>query len=70
MGGALGTSGAAGIDSLISPVVGGGIFWLCLRLCDEPRETPLEVDAATGRAVLLSIVFDMAGAGCASTGRR
>jgi hypothetical protein len=77
MGGARGTSGAAGTDSFIAPVVGGGICWLCRRRCDEPLETPLAFGAAaTGRAVLLGIELDMFGAwtgtnvGCASTGRR
>jgi hypothetical protein len=43
--------------------VGGGICWLCRRRCEEPLETPLAFGAAaTGRAVLLGIALDMAGA--------
>jgi hypothetical protein len=77
MGGARGTSGAEGTDSFIAPLVGGGICWLCRRRCEVLRETPLPAGAAaTGRAVLLGIVLDIAGVwtgmkvGCASTGRR
>jgi hypothetical protein len=73
-GGARGTSGAAGIDSFMAPVVGGGICWLCRRRCEALLETPLvPVAVATGRAVLLGIALDdWAGTklGCASTGRR
>jgi hypothetical protein len=68
-GGARGTSGAAGIDSFMAPVVGGGMCWLTRRRCDEALETPLvPVAAANGRAVLLGIAPDMAAD--ASTGRR
>lgn len=74
-GGARGTSGAAGSVSPAAPVVGGGMCWLCLRRCEEARETPLAlVEAATGRAELLGMASDeeVGGAcvGCASTGRR
>lgn len=76
-GGARGTSGADGTDSLMAPVVGGGICWLCRRRWDEARERPFVAGAAaTERAVLLGMVLDMAAegaaslAGWASTGRR
>lgn len=70
-GGARGTSGAAGIDSPIAPVVGGRIILLFRRLWLVAVD-----EAATGRAVLLGMVVDMAGtdwngsAGWASVGRR
>lgn len=76
VGGARGTSGAAGTDSCIAPEVGGGICWLCRRRCEEALEAPLVgAAAATGRAVLLGTVPDIGSwtgtkVGCASTGRR
>lgn len=76
-GGARGTSGAAGTDSLVAPVVGGGICLLARRLCPLPMVTlPFKGTVATGRAVLLGMVLDMSGSGgdapvgCASAGRR
>lgn len=70
-GGARGTSGAAGRASPDAPVVGGGMCWLCLRRCDEERETPLvPEEAATGLAELLGIAVAGSSAGWALTGRR
>jgi hypothetical protein len=60
-----------------SPEDVDGICWLCRRLWEEARDTPLKAGAvATGRAELLGMALDGfgacvdAGVGCDSIGRR